>query len=212
MPTPILQLALDTPSLGEALRLAERALPGGVDWLEAGTPLIKCRGLDAVRRLRHEFPRVKLVADMKTIDGAALEVGRAAEAGADIVTALGVANDETLAEAVETAREWGVAVAVDMIAVPQPVQRARRAEELGAAQVCLHMGTASREYGEPDLDLVREVTGAVKLPVCVAGGMTETSARLAVEAGATVIIVGSAIAAAGDPAEAAARVKAALWR
>ena len=48
----ILQLALDFVDLHRALLVAERAVPGGVDWVEAGTPLIKSAGLEAVRQLK----------------------------------------------------------------------------------------------------------------------------------------------------------------
>ena len=44
-----LQLALDFVDLHRAVLVAEKAVPAGVDWLEAGTPLIKSEGLDAVR-------------------------------------------------------------------------------------------------------------------------------------------------------------------
>ncbi len=37
---PILQVALDFVELIRALNLAEEAVNGGADWLEAGTPLI----------------------------------------------------------------------------------------------------------------------------------------------------------------------------
>jgi 3-hexulose-6-phosphate synthase/6-phospho-3-hexuloisomerase len=46
-----LQVALDFLDLERALRLADLAVPQGVDWIEAGTPLIKSEGLDAVRAL-----------------------------------------------------------------------------------------------------------------------------------------------------------------
>jgi 3-hexulose-6-phosphate synthase/6-phospho-3-hexuloisomerase len=51
--------------LERALRIAAEAVPQGVDCVEAGTPLIKSEGLDAVRSLRAEFPGLPIVADMK---------------------------------------------------------------------------------------------------------------------------------------------------
>ena len=58
---PILQLALDFVDLPRAILVAEEAVAGGVDWLEAGTPLIKSEGLQAVRelhaRMRGRLPR-----------------------------------------------------------------------------------------------------------------------------------------------------------
>ena len=64
---PVLQLALDFVNLERALKVAREATEGGVEWLEAGTPLIKSEGLNAVRALRREFPSATIVADMKII-------------------------------------------------------------------------------------------------------------------------------------------------
>lgn len=52
----ILQISLDLIDLNEALDTARLALAAGVDWLEAGTPLILAEGLHGVRALRREFP------------------------------------------------------------------------------------------------------------------------------------------------------------
>ena len=52
-----LQVALDFVDLSRALKAAEAAVEGGADILEAGTPLIKSEGLNAVRELRARFPR-----------------------------------------------------------------------------------------------------------------------------------------------------------
>ena len=49
---PIVQISLDVTTIEEAIQTAELALRAGVDWLEAGTPLILAEGLRAVRELR----------------------------------------------------------------------------------------------------------------------------------------------------------------
>ncbi len=66
---PHVQVSLDLTSLDEALHVAEIAVGAGVDWLEAGTPLILAEGLRAVRGLHERFPDVPIVADLKTMDG-----------------------------------------------------------------------------------------------------------------------------------------------
>ena len=71
--TPIVQISLDLTSLGEAVEMAEVAVAAGVDWLEAGTPLLLAQGLHAVETLRARFPDVPIVADLKTMDGGYLE-------------------------------------------------------------------------------------------------------------------------------------------
>src|SRR3989304_5642011 len=92
---PVLQLALDFVDLDRALKVAHEAVEGGVDWVEAGTPLIKSEGVDAVRALRREFPDRTIVADMKIMDAGRMEVEAAAKAGANIVDVLGAAPDAT---------------------------------------------------------------------------------------------------------------------
>ena len=60
---PIVQISLDLTNIEEALETGEMALRAGVDWLEAGTPLILAEGLHGVRSLRERFPETPIVAD-----------------------------------------------------------------------------------------------------------------------------------------------------
>ncbi len=48
---PPLQVALDLMNLPRALQIADEAVKGGATWIEAGTPLIKAEGMNAVREL-----------------------------------------------------------------------------------------------------------------------------------------------------------------
>ena len=70
---PIVQISLDLTSIEEALPVAEVAVAAGVDWLEAGTPLILAEGLRAVEALHARYPDHPIVADLKTMDGGYLE-------------------------------------------------------------------------------------------------------------------------------------------
>ena len=51
---PLVQISLDLTNIDEALDTS-MALRAGVDWLEAGTPLILAEGLHGVRNLRDSF-------------------------------------------------------------------------------------------------------------------------------------------------------------
>ena len=117
--------------LNRAVAIAREAVEGGADWIEAGTPLIKSEGAEAVRALRREFPSLKIIADTKTMDTGSFEVEIMAKAGADIVTVLGLADDATIEEAVMAGRKYGAEVMVDLINVPDRVARAKRVQELG---------------------------------------------------------------------------------
>ena len=170
----LLQVALDLVDLPRAIAVAREAVAGGVDWVEAGTPLIKAEGLQAVRELKAAFPDRLIFADMKTMDAGRVEVEYAAKAGADVVGVLGVASDSTVRECAEAARNYGCKLIVDMIEVADPVARAQRAEELGADYVGIHTAIDQQMRGEAPFETLRAVADAVSIPVSAAGGISST--------------------------------------
>jgi len=195
---PVVQLALDFINLSQALRAAKEAVAAGPIWLEAGTPLIKSEGLNAVRTLRREFPHHTLVADMKTMDAGRVEVEMAANAGANVVAVLGAASDSTLEECVEAAARYGVRIMVDLAEVADPVARAIRAQELGVHIIGVHCPIDVQMRGEDPFATLSAVARAVTVPVAVAGGINSETAPRAVESGASIVIVGGAINKAPD--------------
>jgi 3-hexulose-6-phosphate synthase/6-phospho-3-hexuloisomerase len=207
---PVLQLALDFVDLPRALQVAEEAVAGGVDWLEAGTPLIKSEGLQAVREIKARWPSLTVVADMKTMDAGRAEVEYAAKAGAQVVGVLGAASDATIRECVEAARNFGAEIIVDMVQVEDVVSRALAVQEMGASYVGIHVAIDEQMQGKTPWDALREVTKAVSIPVAVAGGINSESAPLALEAGASIVVVGGAISKAADATAAAQAIKQAM--
>ncbi|HEV2231017.1 MAG TPA: 3-hexulose-6-phosphate synthase [Thermoplasmata archaeon] len=207
---PVLQVALDFENLSRAEQSAREAVDGGADWIEAGTPLLKSEGLDAVRHLKKAFPGHRIVADMKVMDTGAFEVEIAATAGADLVTVLGAADDDTIADAVRGGDLYGAEVVVDLLNVPDPIARSRRAAELGAAAVCLHVGIDMQMRGPSSRPAIRELAQASPIPVAVAGGLTAESAADAVGAGAQIVVVGGAITKSPDVTAATRRIREAM--
>ena len=94
--TPRVQVSLDLPTLDVALATADVAVRAGVDWLEAGTPLILGEGLHAVRALHERFPDHPVVADLKTMDAGYLEAEMMFRAGATFVVVMAVAHEHTV--------------------------------------------------------------------------------------------------------------------
>src|SRR6056297_701605 len=132
---PIVQISLDVTNIDEALETAHMARRAGVDWLEAGTPLILAEGLRCVRRLREEFPDVPIVADLKTMDGGYLEAEMMAKAGATHVVVMSQAHAETIKCVVKAGADYGIGVMGDNLAATDMVAGAKRLEDLGCGYV-----------------------------------------------------------------------------
>lgn len=207
---PILQVALDFIDLPRALKLAGEALEGGADWIEAGTPLIKSSGLDAVRELRKKFPGVTLVADMKTMDVGRIEVESAAKAGADVVVVLGLASDSTVRECIEAGRHYGAKIMVDLLEVESLLKRAKEVERMGADYIGVHTSVDEQMEGKVSFAGVRTIVDKIGIPIAVAGGVNSENAHEAVKAGANIIIVGGAIIKSIDAKKATAEIKKAI--
>src|SRR5947209_7630299 len=176
---PIVQISLDVIDIDEALRTAEMALRAGVDWLEAGTPLIIAEGMHGVRALRKRFPTTPIVADLKTMDGGYLEAELMAKAGATHVVVMARAHEETIKVVMKAGRDCGVKVMGDNLACPDMVAGAKLLEDLGCDYVIHHIGYDERRgiaaRGRPmpsPLDQLREVVAAVNVPVQAVGGLT----------------------------------------
>jgi 3-hexulose-6-phosphate synthase / 6-phospho-3-hexuloisomerase len=207
---PVLQVALDFENLSRALQAAREAVEGGAEWIEAGTPLLKSEGLDSLRELKKAFPGHRIVADMKVMDTGAFEVEIAAKAGADVVTVLGAADDDTIADAVRGGDLYGAEIMVDLLNVPDPLARARRVGELGVAYVCWHVGIDMQMQAKTPFAMLEQLARASPIPVAVAGGLNSETVAQAARAGASVLIVGGAITKSPNIREATERIRTAM--
>lgn len=195
---PIVQISLDLTNIDEALETAAMALRAGMDWLEAGTPLILAEGLHGVKKLRENFPGVPIVADLKTMDGGYLEAEMMAKAGATHVVVMARAHEETIKVVVEAGKDFGVKVMGDNLGCPDMVAAARRLEELGCDYVIHHIGyderrgIAAQGFSMPSpLDQLKEVVAAVKIPVQAVGGLSLEQAIRCPEYGAPLVVLGA---------------------
>lgn len=207
---PILQVALDFVTLQRAVSIAKEAIDGGVDWLEAGTPLIKSEGMNSVRVLRKEFPATTIVADMKTMDAGRLEMETAAKAGADVAVVMAEASDSTIKECINAGRNFGVKVEVDFLAVDDFVDRAEKVEKWGADFIGVHTAIDDQMLGRSPFERLSQICSRVNIPVAVAGGINSETAVDALTAGAGIIVVGGAICKAVNVKDAAVNLKKAM--
>lgn len=211
---PRLQVALDLTDLDKALSVASRvAEECERRWLlfEAGTPLIKARGVEAIKRLAQRFSDVPVVADMKISDVGGLEAELAISSGASYVTVLGQAADETIGAAVESAHGLGGKVIAELMPmVGDIVSRAVKLLSIGVDTLCYHVPidvqkTRSVDWGRV-VGMVRVLKALGASEVAVAGGVTPETARVLARAGADILVVGRFVYSSHDPGRAARAV------
>jgi len=202
---PKVQISLDLTNLEAALATAEAAMAVGVDWLEAGTPVILAEGLRAVRGLRERFPGVPIVADLKTMDGGYLEAEMMAKAGATHVVVMARAHEETIKCVVKAGRDFGIGVMGDNLGYETMVDGAKRLEDLGCGYVIHHIGYDERrgiaamgKRPPNPLDELREVVAAVQVPVQAVGGLTLEQAISTPRYGAPLVVIGAPLVIDGE--------------
>lgn len=151
-----LQLALDLVGISGAIEVVKQ-VEQYVDIVEIGTPIIINEGLHAVKALKEAFPNVTVLADLKIMDAAGYEVMKAAEAGADIVTILGVAEDASIQGAVAEAKKQGKQILVDMIAVKNLAERTAQIDAFGVDYICVHTGYDLQAEGQNSFEDLRTI-------------------------------------------------------
>jgi 3-hexulose-6-phosphate synthase/6-phospho-3-hexuloisomerase len=194
--SPRVQLSLDLLALDEALATAAIGVRAGVDWIEAGTPLILGEGLHAVRALHERFPGHPVVADLKTMDAGYLEAEMMFRAGAEFVVVMAVAHERTVREAIRAARDHGRHVMADLMLHPDKPAMARRLQDWGVDVVLVHTGYDERHH-DPDRSPVRDlaaVRAAVQLPLQAVGGLSIEQAARMPGLGAPLVVIGAPLA------------------
>jgi 3-hexulose-6-phosphate synthase len=203
---PVVQVAIDVLTVDHALRIAEAAVKAGVDWLEAGTPLITFEGTRAIGALAREFPHVPVLADYKMMDGVKKYVAETQKQGGRIATICSVASDASIRAAVAQGRESEIVIIADLYANPDVPGRAAQLEAMGVDSVYVHLGADQRNEN-PALSPfagLEETVARVKVPVGVG--------TFSVEEGATAFRLGASIAVIGAPVILAADVEGELKR
>lgn len=197
---PVIQIALDFPTIEEALAVARIGVEAGVDWLEVGTPLIVSQGLAPIGALVREFPAFPVLADYKTMDSGGKNVHRTKLQGGHLMTVCANAPDETIRAAVAASQETGVWVVADTIGVIRQAVRARQCAAWGVHIVYLHYGADQRaaDGSRDSSQWLDEVLAAVSIPVGVGCFGVEDAVR-SVERGAELVAIGHPLISGPDP-------------
>lgn len=200
-----LQLALDLVNIPEAIKVVKE-VEEYIDIVEIGTPVVINEGLRAVKEVKGAFPNLKVLADLKIMDAAGYEVMKASEAGADIITILGAAEDMSIKGAVEEAKAQGKKILVDMIGIKDIKSRAKELDELGVDYICVHTGYDLQAIGQNSFEDLMTIKNVVKnAKTAIAGGIKLDTLPEVVKLKPDLIIVGGGIANQDDKAAAAAK-------
>ncbi|TDL92599.1 3-hexulose-6-phosphate synthase [Vibrio vulnificus] len=202
-----LQLALDLVNIQEGIELVKQ-VEEYVDIVEIGTPVVINEGLRAVKEMKEAFPSLKVLADLKIMDAAGYEVMKASEAGADIITILGAAEDMSIKGAVEEARKQGKKILVDMIAVKDLETRAKEVDAFGVDYICVHTGYDLQAVGKNSFEDLQTINRVVKnAKTAVAGGIKLDTLPEVIKAQPDLVIVGGGITGQADIKGTAAQIQ-----
>ena len=189
---PYLQLAVDALDTAAALQILDEVHPH-CDIVEIGTPLIIEEGLGALEALKSKYSDKLYLADTKIMDAGRMEAESAFRRGADIVTVLALADDQTIRGAVDAASAHRGRIMIDLINAPDPLGRAAELEQFGVHVFCLHTAYDRQKGGElqtTNLRVMRESSNGL---LAIAGGIKLEHVRQTVLSGADIVVVGGGI-------------------
>lgn len=187
--TRYLQVALNS-SLNEARSIISRLPKNDRILVEAGTPLIKRYGTEAIRVLRQWWGGY-IVADLKTMDRGETEAQIAADAGASGAITLGQAPIETINSFIASCQKLGMDSMVDMMNVDYPVKILRKLKKLPDV-VMLHRGVDEETFNKdkpiPYIQ-INKVRSSYDVLISIAGGDTIREVQRAVFNDANIVVV-----------------------
>ena len=204
-----LQLALDFSDMNENLRVLEETADL-VDIIEYGTGALIPNGYAGLKALRERYPEKTILCDQKIMDGGYIFTEQQAECGADIVTVLAAAEDETIMLAVKAAREKKIKVMADLCGVKESLKRAEEIKKLGVDYICVHMATDG-SHEKSGVPVLQKISDRLGNKICaIAGSVTPEKCREIKKLEPGIVIVGSYITKAENCRKAAEQIRNAL--
>ena len=207
-----LQLAVDLIDLNEAKQLLESVIDL-IDLIEVGTPLVLKEGARAISEIKRAYPERDVLADFKIMDAGDIEAQIGFDAGADIVTVLGAAENATVQRAIDQARTCGKKIMVDLIAVEHVEKRAREIDALGADILCVHTAFDVQSQDRNPLRELQIVHPVLQRSgMAVAGGVKPETVPQIADYRPDIVVVGGFIATHPHPRRAATEIREAMDR
>jgi len=202
-----LQLALDLIDSQGAKLLLEKVIDF-LDIIEIGTPFLMKEGVKVVAEIKNTYPELEVLADLKIVDAGDHEAQIGFDAGADIVTVLGVAHDTTIRRALKQARAYKKKVLVDLIAVDKVNKRAHELDTMGVDYICVHTAFDIQGKGMNPLQELQLVHPVLKQArIAVAGGIKPETLPQIITYRPEIVIVGGFITGHPNPRQAAREIR-----
>ncbi len=196
--TKYLQIALNS-TLNEAYQIISTLPSSPRIIIEAGTPLIKRYGTEAIsslyawwqQRLNGTNTLPYVAADLKTMDRGETEVVIAKEGGASAAIALGQAPIETINAFIDSCKKTSLDSMLDMMNIDQPVKVLRRLKKLPDV-VLLHRGVDEESYNKDKpipYHQINKLRASYNVKISIAGGDTIREVQRAVFNDADIVVV-----------------------
>lgn len=201
-----LQIALDTTTIQEGFEIIDKVYDY-IDIIEIGTPMIFRYGVNAIKEFKDKYSEKIILADMKIADAGYFETKLALEKGADIVTVLGVADNDTIKDSLKATKEYNKELLVDLIETTDKRNKVETLENMGVDYICVHTGVDKQKRGYNPLDELKEIESFVNnTKIASAGGINlDTAFDIAMYS--DVVIVGGFLTNAKDSKMAAKELK-----
>ncbi|MEC8185821.1 MAG: 3-hexulose-6-phosphate synthase [SAR324 cluster bacterium] len=202
-----LQLAYDLGTYEELYPFMEE-IEEAIDIIEIGTPVILREGVSQIENIKKRFPDKLIFADLKIMDAGKLEADIGFQAGADMVSVLGLASKKTIEAAKNSAILWNRKIMIDMINLEEPIMKWADFMEMGMDYGCLHTAHDDVTDGKNTLETVEkfhEAHGGQQ--ISVAGGIDPEKIRNLKSCQPEILVVGSYITTAADPRKAVKTIR-----
>jgi len=202
-----LQLAYDLGTYEELYPFMEE-IEEAIDIIEIGTPVILREGVSQIENIKKRFPDKLIFADLKIMDAGKLEADIGFQAGADMVSVLGLASKKTIEAAKNSAILWNRKIMIDMINLEEPIMKWADFMEMGMDYGCLHTAHDDVTDGKNTLETVEkfhEAHGGQQ--ISVAGGIDPEKIRNLKSCQPEILVVGSYITTAADPSKAVKTIR-----
>lgn len=192
-----LQVAFDRMDIQEMMSILDQ-IHKEIDIIEIGTSLIVQYGVDVIEKTRMKYPDNIILADTKIFDNTAYELNLCFEAGADIVSILGCATENSIDIAIDIVNGTNKAILIDMLNTSDSKKEALMMKSNDNVIYCFHHGKDDQLMGkkaDKDYQIVKD---DVKRNYALAGGVDPKLVASLKDSNINIVIVGSYITKAKD--------------